>query len=397
MRLRSARRRTEFPNRLQKLIDERAGELQNPIVGITNDGNIRTGLFSLGSTGPSTAPITDAAQTFLTELSAEQRQRCVFPLDADERRMWLNIHPFVFRHGLMLEDLAPALRELALDVLRATFSARGFAQARDIMRLNRLLGEVSNSLDEFGEWPYFISFFGEPDRHDPWAWQIDGHHLCANCTIIGDQLILTPTFMGSEPCHVYEGPLAGTSVFMTEERVGLDLVRSFDDAQTAKAILRSSIHPDDLPLELQHPFDGRMSAGAFHDNSQIPYEGMCGADLSDAQRRRLVAVVAAYVGWAREGHSGVKMSEGVFHLDETYFSWMGATGDEGPFYYRVQSPVVLIEFDHHPGVVFDNPTPSRNHVHTIIRTPNGGDYGQDLLRQHHDEFDHSSGKHIARN
>ena len=27
--------------------------------------------------------------------------------------------------------------------------------------------------------------------------------------------------------------------------------------------------------------------------------------------------------------------------------------DDGPFYYRVHSPMVMIEFDHHPGVVFE--------------------------------------------
>jgi hypothetical protein len=90
------------------------------------------------------------------------------------------------------------------------------------------------------------------------------------------------------------------------------------------------------------------------------------------------------------------MTEVEAHLDETHFAWMGATGDEGPFYYRVQSPVVLIEFDHHPGIVFDNLTPSPHHIHSIIRTPNGGDYGADLLRQHHDRFDHSSGRHARR-
>jgi len=75
---------------------------------------------------------------------------------------------------------------------------------------------------------------------------------------------------------------------------------------------------------------------------------------------------------------------------------MGARDGEGPFYYRAQSPVVLIEFDHHPGIVFDNEQPTRHHIHTIVRTPNGGDYGADLLRQHHERFDHSSGGHVAR-
>jgi hypothetical protein len=84
------------------------------------------------------------------------------------------------------------------------------------------------------------------------------------------------------------------------------------------------------------------------------------------------------------------------HLNETYFAWMGSTTDDGPFYYRIQSPVVMIELDHHPGVVFDNVVPSRNHIHTIIRTPNGGDYGHDLLRQHYEQFDHSGGHHRPR-
>jgi Protein of unknown function (DUF3500) len=208
--------------------------------------------------------------------------------------------------------------------------------------------------------------------------------------------VLTPTFMGAEPSRIFDGPFAGTLLFSAEERGGLDLIRSLNADQAAQAIVRPSIQPDDLPPELQHPFDGRMQAGAYHDNVVVPYEGVAGADLSDAQRRRLLALIAAYVGWAPEPHAQIKMGEVVSHLDETWFSWMGSTGGDDPFYYRVQSPVVLIEFDHHPGVVFDNRVPSRNHVHTVVRTPNGNDYGADLLRQHHDRFDHSQGQHTSR-
>ena len=34
--------------------------------------------------------------------------------------------------------------------------------------------------------------------------------------------------------------------------------------------------------------------------------------------------------------------------------------------------------------------------HTVVRTPNGGDYGADLLRQHHERYDHSGGHHRVR-
>ena len=367
--------------------------LREPFRGLTTGGVARPGLFPLRATGVSTAPVTEAAAAFVGALSGEQRQRAVFPLGADERRKWLYPHPFVFRHGVMLEDLPPATRRLGLGLLQATLSARGFAQARDIMRLNGLLAGVTGRDDEYGEWLYFLSFFGEPGEQRPWAWQLDGHHLCLNCTIIGDQLVFTPAFMGSEPCQVFSGPLAGTMVFTAEERMGLGLIRSLDDQQAKRAILQPSIHPGDLPPGLQDPFEGQMVAGAFRDNAVIPYAGVCAADLSEGQRRRLRALVATYAGWAGEGHCGVTMSEVDRHLDETYFAWMGATGEDGPFYYRAHSPVVLIEFDHHPGVAFDNPVPSPNHIHTVVRTPNGGDYGLDLLRQHHERFDHTNGTH----
>ena len=384
------------PAGLTALLDDRLVDLPNPIHGITTDGSVRQGLFPLAATGVSTRPITDAALTFLQALNPEQRGRAMFSIDADEWRTWNNIHVFCWRHGVMLEDLPDATRKLGLDLLAATLSAKGFEQARNIMRLNEVLAQVSGSAEEFGEWPYFVSFFGEPSNTEPWGWQFDGHHLNLNCVVVGDQLVMTPTFMGSEPCDFHEGSHAGTRVFDVEEQAGLSLIRSLDDSQRGIAVTRPSIHPDDIPKELQHPFDGRMEGGTGHDNAVVPYEGIEGSDLSDAQRSLLRSLVHSYVGWMRDDHADVKMSEVEAHLDETWFSWMGSTKDDGPFYYRVHSPVVMIEFDHHPGVVFNNPVPSRNHIHTLVRTPNGGDYGVDLLRQHHDQFDHSHGTHKPR-
>ena len=215
-----------------------------------------------------------------------------------------------------------------------------------------------------------------------------------NCTVVGDQLVMTPTFMGSEPCRVLTArwPAPCCSRRGTKRTRPDPLPRP---AQAEAAILRPSIHPDDLPPELQHPFDGRMQAGAFRDNARARLRGGAGPDLTTpsagcsalvGRLRRLDPDPHAEVGWPRStGHSTRHGSPG----------W-APPGDDGPFYYRVQSPVVLIEFDHHPGVVFDNLVPSRNHVHTLMRTPNGDDYGIDLLRQHYDRYDHSHGDHTVR-
>ena len=79
------------------------------------------------------------------------------------------------------------------------------------------------------------------------------------------------------------------------------------------------------------------------------------------------------------------------HLDETHFAWIGETRPDSVFYYRIQSPVILIEFDHQPpyqhaGRGRGNPT--RQHIHSVVRTPNGNDYGKDLLRQHYQQHPH---------
>lgn len=66
------------------------------------------------------------------------------------------------------------------------------------------------------------------------------------------------------------------------------------------------------------------------------------------------------------------------------------------FNYRVHNPVVWIECDQHPGVEFANTIPSDHHSHTIVHTLNGGDYGIDLLHQHHERYDHRHGHHQAR-
>jgi fructose-1,6-bisphosphatase/inositol monophosphatase family enzyme len=384
------------PPPIMEIVDERAAELARPFVGVTTDGVVRTGLRRLGDARLPTQAVDDAALAFLEALTPEQRDRATFPMDATEWRLWINVHMNHFRHGLMLEDLAQPVRDLALGMLRTTLSARGFDQARTIMRLNELLAELTGDRRAFGEWPYFVSVFGTPGSGEPWGWQIDGHHLCVNTVVVDGRIVTTPTFMGAEPRRVRSGPLAGISLFDPEESLGLDLIRSLDAVHRERAIIHPSLHPDDIPMHLQNMFDGRMLAGAFHDNLVAPYQGVAGAELSDAQRRVLLSLAATYVGWQADDHAEVRLSEVAAHLDETWFSWYGGYDDTAPFYYRVHSPVILIEFDHHPGVAFDNEVPTRHHVHTVVRTPNGGDYGADLLARHHEQFDHRHGDHRER-
>ncbi len=377
---------------------KQAGErlVNEPFVGITTDGTARTGLFPLTRTGVSTEPIRSAAQAFLNALDPSERTQATFDIESDAWRRWWNIHPFLMRHGVLLERLTEQQREAGLNLLQQTLSATGYQLARDVMRLNHTVGEITGSWTEYGEWVYFISIFGEPSEHEPWGWQIDGHHLIVNCFVLGDQVTITPLFMGSEPVVAETGIYAGTAVLQVEQDHGLQYINSLNAQQRGKAILYDSIMSTVLPPERGIGSDGRVQTAAFRDNMRIPYEGIHADDLSPGQREELVRLASLYTNRLRQGHAEVWLDMVRKHLDETYFMWMGGTGEQDVFYYRIHSPVILIEFDHQPGIAFDSAEPIRAHIHTVVRTPNGNDYGRDYLQQHHAKFEHVNGHHVAR-
>ena len=356
--------------------------LAEPFKGITTDGKIVPGLYSVGKTGVSTEPIRRAADDFIAALTAPQRAKALFPVTSNEWRNWSNIHRYP-REGVMLGDMSAAQRERALDLMRATLSVRGFEGARDIMRLNETIAELTGKFDEYGDDLYWFTVMGTPSADAPWGWQLDGHHLVINCFVLGDQVVMTPLFMGSEPTRAEGGKYAGTVVLQDEERRGLALMRTLTPAQRAKAVVAEA-----LPRE--------VSAPAFNDNLQLRYQGIRHGELSAAQQNQLLALIQSHIGKMREGHSAVRMAEIKQHLDQTWVTWMGGAADDSVFYYRIHSPLVLIEFDHVRGIALSNPQPTRNHAHTVIRTPNGNDYGMDLMRQHHAQYEHVNGWHVAR-
>jgi Protein of unknown function (DUF3500) len=238
--------------------------------------------------------------------------------------------------------------------------------------LNHTIGEITDRWEEYGEWLYWVSVFGTPSADQPWGWQIDGHHLILNCFVLGDQVVMTPMFWGSEPVTADIGKYAGTRVFAEEEERGLALMQALTPEQRAKATIST-----ELP--------GEVFTTAFRDNFEQRYEGIRYDELTADQQRLLLSVIEAYVGRIRPGHAEVRLEELKRRLDETYFAWIGACDDDAVFYYRVHSPVILIEFDHQRGIALENDVPTRQHIHTVVRTPNGNDYGKDLLRQHYEQ------------
>jgi hypothetical protein len=371
--------------RLRSMLDRANVALAQPFRGVTS-GALVDGLFPLARTGISLTVVVEAARSFLSRLTAEQRKAVCFAIDDVAWRKWSNIHPWLMRHGVSLADLGHDQREAALHLLRETMSASGYEGARDIMRLNEHALEITGKAEEYGEWLYWVSIFGTPSSSEPWGWQIDGHHLIINCFVLGDQMVMTPTFMGSEPVLARFGKYKGTRVFAAEEEQGYALMRALSEDERRQATIGN-----DLPSELL--------LGAFEDNRQIDPAGIRYYELPPEGRERLEALLGTYTGRLRQGHAQIRYSEAKRHLSETHFAWIGPFDDASPFYYRILSPVILVEFDHQSGIMYNNDAPSRDHIHTVVRTPNGNDYGRDLLRQHSAQHDHAHGsmEHRHRN
>jgi hypothetical protein len=347
-----------------------------PFVGITTDGQVVPNLFRAGRNGPSLKPVLDAANAFIACLEPGQRRAMQFDLEDKRWRTWSNIHIFMFRNGVCLADLLDEQRERALALVRASLSAAGYELARDVMKLNEHVRELTGRPRAYGEWYYWISMFGAPSAEKPWGWQIDGHHLIINCFILGDRIVLTPNFMGSEPVEARNGKYKGTRILEAEESRGLGLMKSFSPEQRKQATIGMLL-----------PFD--VFATAYRDNMLMKYEGLRHDELDKTQQRLLVDLIKLYVDRMPPGHAEIRLEEVLDHIRDTHFAWIGPCDDRAAFYYRIHSPTILIEFDHQAGIVFENDHPTRDHIHTLVRTPNGGDYGKDLLRQHYLQHDHS--------
>jgi len=238
-------------------------------------------------------------------------------------------------------------------------------------------GELLSQTDRFNEFLYWFTVMGTPSASEPWGFQLDGHHLIINYFVLGDQVVMAPTFMGAEPPVAPSGTYQGISVLQTEQDQGLAMINALTADQQKTAIINANKTGDDL------------KAGAYSDNTVLAYAGIKGDALTADQQTQLLNLIAIWVGNMDDGHAKIKMEEVKSHIADTYFAWVGGTGADAVFYYRIQSPVIVIEFDHElPGPLGQNQTyaskvPTRRHIHTIVRTPNGNDYGKDLLRQHY--------------
>jgi len=374
---------TEMAERFRRLSEDYEQEgLAVPFRGITTNHEVIPGLFEIRPSGVSTEPVRNAAEKFIASLTNVQLGRTMFPVDDIQWRKWMNQH-FYPRQGISFQEMTEAQRDAAFGLMHASLSAKGFELTRNVMRLNETLADLADEHVFLGEWLYFITILGKPSATEPWGWQFQGHHAIINYFVLGDQVVMTPVFLGSEPVRATSGKYKGVEVLQQEQKDGLEMLGALSDTQRQQAILSFSKTGNNNLTE------------AFKDNVVLEYAGLRANDLATAARQRLRDLVDLYVSNLDEGHARVKMDEVDRHLDNTWLTWIGGTQADSAFYYRVQSPVILIEFDHQRPAnlakfATDPKKPTQQHIHCVVRTPNGNDYGKDLLRQHYIAHPHTT-------
>jgi hypothetical protein len=323
----------------------------------------------------SSSAMSDAATRFLGSLTAEQRQQASFAFDGDERMHWHFIPTEMFpRKGLLIRSMTEPQRTLARDLLKAGLSQRGYLTATSIMDLETVLKALEAAQRAAGPQPptgtvlerdpekYFVSIFGTPSAKNTWGWRVEGHHVSLHFTVVNGSLVASsPSFFGSNPAEVREGPKKGLRILGAEEDAARALLQSLDAAPRAKGIINPTA-------------PGDMVTMATVDINPLSPSGLDAGAMSAAQRDLLMKLLDVYIGkmagdiaedrLARVRKAGV---------EKIAFAWAGETERGKKHYYRVQGPTFLVEYD--------NTQNDGNHIHSVWRDFNG-DFGRDLLREH---------------
>ena len=327
-------------------------------------------LSSIAAASPATTPrIVAAAEAFVATLTAEQKATVQFAQgDTVQKQRWSNLPGGVFqRAGLRWADMNEAQRNAWLAVMQATLSSAGYDRVLAEWRADDALaarGAGGGRSPQFGMGFYYIALIGTPSLTDPWQWQWGGHHVTINATIVGPNLVLTPSFIGVEPATYTDASGKEVRPLGDIERDAFALVNWLDPAQQRAAIL------GDTAIEVL------LGPGA--DGRKAPVEGLPAARMSADQRAALLRLIRHYTGIANDEDGAARTAEVEKALDETYFAWRGPTTPGSPIYFRVTGPTLVIEYAAQgPGGGGGSRTP--NHIHGIYRDPTN-DYAAKLVR-----------------
>jgi hypothetical protein len=304
------------------------------------------------------------AEEFLNSLDATQKSKAQYTFDDKER---FNFH-FVprTRNGIRLRDLNETQRQKAFVLLRASLSEQGYKKATEIIELENILREVEGreASDTYRDpLNYSFTIFGTPSSSIPWGWRLEGHHITLNFSSVNSSLASsTPSFFGSNPAIVPRGVEKGKQILKMETELGFALINSLSPDQLKKARF-SDTAPSDIITS-----NDRYA-------KQLSPKGLAYGEMDGTQKKQFMELLDVYVKNYAFGFSSKFLDKiekaGIENLS---FAWAGSLKPGAGHYYRIQGPMLLIEYD--------NTQNNANHVHSIVRDLTN-DFAEDILKEHY--------------
>jgi hypothetical protein len=335
--------------------------------GFQNGGQAAVG--SVHHHVPAVSLMTETANRFLVALSPEQRAKATFRFSEDERMNWHFIPKD--RKGLTLHEMSPYQRHLANALLAAGLSQTGYVKAVTIMSLEDVLKALENDSGERrNPEKYHFTVFGTPSDTGTWGWRVEGHHLSQNYTVANGQVVDGPSFFGSNPAEVRQGPRKGLRTLAGEDDLGFEVFHALNEPQQQIAIVDPKAYSDIL------------TAASRKAALQGQPSGLPAAKMNARQFDALRALVELYAYNLPDDLAERRMDQINRAGRNVYFAWAGGIKPGDLHYYRVQTPSFLIEFD--------DTQDNANHIHSVWRDFNG-DFGGDLLNAHY-EISHRNPK-----
>jgi len=308
---------------------------------------------------------TAEAKSFLGQLPSELQQKAMFEFQDAERENWkFTPQP---RKGLALESLDADQQKAAKKLLATILSQQGLLKVNTIQELEKLLGEMENDPVKRNHQAYFTSFFGRPESGKTWGYRYEGHHVAVNVTVIdGKKIVASPTFLGASPAKVKEGRMKDTQALAKEENLARELAVSLH--QRGKAVVYTKQSPADVLTA-----ENRVA-------QQLEPVGVTMEQATAAEVKLLFQLIAEYAHRYRAEVADAELHAiEALDLKDIRFAWAGDLELGKAFYYRIQTPKVLIETA--------NSQNNANHIHTVWRD-HTNDFGRDSLGEHYQHDEH---------
>lgn len=308
--------------------------------------------------------VEEAAVKFLNSLPSKLKERTQYPFSDNERFNWHYVPRS--RKGISFHDLDAMQREAAMNLLKVSLSEQGFKKASGIIALEEVLREVeghapnSSYRDRLN---YYFTIFGTPSGDKPWGWRLEGHHISLNFSSVSGTIeSSTPSFFGANPAVVPHGKDKGMQILKLETNLGFMLLNSLNATQKKIAIVSEHAPADILTRNDRN--------ATVLEPKGLPYSSM-----DAAQQKIFLQLLDAYVKNYVFGFSS-KLMEKIKKagFENLSFAWAGSLTPGAGHYYRIQGPMLLIEYD--------NTQNNANHVHTVVRDLTN-DFAEDILKQHY--------------